>query len=201
MNKEAEEKLLKTEYKVILDLVHENSSVLDLGCGSGDLLLLLEENKNIKGQGIEIDEKCIYNCVAKGLSVLQGDIDSGLSEYRDKAFDYVMLNQTFQQVKDPDYVIKEALRVGKKVIAGFPNFVYINGRLQLFFKGKVPVFPSLPYEWYSTPNLHFLSILDFKEYCQKRNITIEKSVFVAQNKTVKFFPNLFAQIGIFLISK
>jgi methionine biosynthesis protein MetW len=133
--------------------------------------------------------------------VFQEDIDAGLSAYPDESFDYVILNQTFQQVKKPDFVLKEALRVGKKVIVGFPNFLHISARLQMFFRGKVPVTPSLPYEWYDTPNLHFLGIADFKEYCRKRGIKIEKTAFVGKNNRVKLFSNLLAEIGLFLLSK
>ena len=193
--------LLKADCKIILDLITPGASVLDLGCGHGKLLQLLVEEKNVKGQGIEIDKQCIYDCVAKGLSVLQGDFDTGLSEYGDKSFDYVILNQTFQQVKNPDFVLQEAIRVAGRVIVGFPNFVYYKGRFQLFFKGRVPVFPALPYEWYSTPNLHFLSLYDFIGYCHKKNIKIEKSVFYSGNKTIRLLPNFFAQDGIFLITK
>ena len=135
------------------------------------------------------------------MSVCHGDIDSGLSEYGDKSFDYIILNQTFQQVKNPEYVLEEALRVGKKVIVGFPNFVYYKGRFQLIIRGRVPVFKALPYEWYSTPNLHFLSILDFEDFCKKKNYKIIKSVFSAGNSVVRIRPNFFAQNGIFVISK
>jgi len=192
---------IRLEYKVILKWIDTNSSILDLGCGDGELLSILVKEKQARGQGIEIDEQAIYKCVAKGLSVFQQDIDTSLSEYADKSFDYVILYQSLQQVKKPDFVLKEALRVGKKVIVGFPNFVYYKARFQIFFKGKVPVTSALPYEWYDTPNLHFLSILDFNEYCNKRTIRIENSSFIGNNKRVGLFPNLFAEIGIFLLSQ
>jgi methionine biosynthesis protein MetW len=118
----------------------------------------------------------------------------------DKSFDYVILNQTLQQVNHLDAVLKDALRVGKKVIVGFPNFVYWKARLQLFFRGRVPVTSSLPYSWYETPNLHFLSIYDFIDYCRSKNITIERSEYLGGKKRVGILPNLFAQTGIFLIS-
>jgi methionine biosynthesis protein MetW len=198
-NMQSETPLL--EYRVILKWVRRGSSVLDLGCGDGELLTLLVRERNVKAQGIEIDEQAIHQCVAKGLSVFHEDIDNGLSDYAEQSFDYVILNQSFQQVKKPDIVLMEALRVGREVIVGFPNFAHYQARLQIFFKGKTPVTPSLPYEWHDTPNLHFLSILDFIEYCQKRNITIEKSSFVGKDRGVKIFPNLFALAGIFLIAK
>ena len=135
----------KIEHQVIMDWIEQGASVLDLGCGDGELLERLIEEKQVRAQGIEISEQAIHNCVARGLSVFQGDIDTGLSEYADKSFDYVILKQTFQQVKKPNFVLKEALRVSKKTIVGFPNFVYISARFQLFFGGKVPMNPSLPY--------------------------------------------------------
>lgn len=192
---------LPLEYGVILEWIEAGSSVLDLGCGDGKLLSLLVREKKVKAQGIEIDEQAIYRCVARGLSVFHQDIDNGLSEYANKSFDYVILNQSFQQVKKPDIVLTEALRVSEKVIISFPNFAHYRARVQIFFNGRTPVTSSLPYEWHETPNLHFLSILDFIEYCKNRNITIEKSSFVGRNRSVKIFPNLFALTGVFLISK
>ena len=189
------------EHRIIMDWIEQDASVLDLGCGDGELLVRLIEEKQVRAQGIEISDEAIHKCVARGLSVFQEDIDSGLSAYLDESFDYVVLNQTFQQVKKPEFVLKEALRVGKKVIVGFPNFLHISARFQMFFGGKVPVTPSLPYEWYDTPNLHFLSIADFVEYCRKRAIRLERSAFVAKNNRVRLFPNLFAEIGLFLLSK
>ena len=188
------------EHRAILEWVRRGSSVLDLGCGDGELLALLVRERNVKAQGIEIDEQAIYHCVVKGLSVFHEDIDNGLSDYADHSFDYVILNQSFQQVRKLDIVLKEALRVGEKVIVGFPNFAHYQARLQIFFKGKTPVTPSLPYQWHDTPNLHFLSISDFVEYSHQRNIKIKKSFFVGKNRRVRILPNLFALIGIFLVS-
>ena len=188
------------EYRTILKWIRQGSSVLDLGCGNGELLALLVKERNVKAQGIEIDEQAIYKCVAKGLSVFHEDIDHGLSDYSDQSFDYVILNQSFQQVKNPDIVLAEALRVGREVIVGFPNFAHYLARFQILFKGKTPVTPSLPYAWHDTPNLHFLSISDFIEYCRGKNIIIKKSFFLKENRAIKLYPNLFSEIGIFLIS-
>jgi methionine biosynthesis protein MetW len=201
MNTPSESKPIKFEYQVILDWVSQNAVVLDLGCGDGVLLSLLINRKKIKAQGIEINEQAIYTCVEKGLSVFHGDIDSGLADYSDNSFDYVILDQTFQEVKKPDVVLQESLRVGKQVIVGFPNFAYYSNRFQLALKGKTPVTPSLPYLWYETPNLHFLTIVDFIEYCHRRNITIKKTAFVRNDKPITRYPNLFAQIGLFLLRK
>ena len=154
-------KEIPLEYRTIVEWIGDGSSVLDLGCGDGELLSLLIRTKHVRAQGIEIDEQAIYQCVAKGVSVFHEDIDKGLPEYGDNSFDYVILNQSFQQVKKPDVVLKEALRVGREAIVGFPNFVHYSARLQIFFRGRTPVTPSLPYKWHDTPNFHFLSISDF----------------------------------------
>ena len=191
----------KLEYRIISEWITDKASVLDLGCGAGELLNILIQEKQVHAQGIELNDQAVQQCVAEGLSVFQEDIDTGLSEFGDRSFDYVILNQTFQQVKKPDFVLTEALRVGTKVIVGFTNFCYIPDRFQIFFYGKVPLTPSLPYEWYNTPNLHFLSIADFKEYCKKRRTRIEQSTFIRKNKQTNFFPNLFAELGLFLLSR
>ena len=192
---------IQLDHEVILDLIKPKSTVLDLGCGNGDLLYLLIKEKNARVQGIEIDEQAIYKCVAKGLNVFHGDVDSGLTEFKDKSFDYVVLNQSLQQILHVDKVLIDALRVGKKVIVGFPNFAHYKSRLQMFFSGRTPVTGALPYQWYDTPNLHFLSISDFKNYCRLKKINVERSVCIGQTRRIPFLPNLFAQTGIFLISK
>ena len=190
----------KLEHKAILEIIPIGSSVLDLGCGEGELLYLLVKEKKVKARGIDIDEQAIYKCVAKGLSVYHGDIDSGLTDYSDKSFDFVILNQSLQQVRHLESVLDDSLRVGKKVIVGFPNFAYYKARFQMFFKGQAPITPALPYQWYDSPNLHFLSISDFLGYCQKKGIRIEKTSFLGKNSKVKICPNLCANSGIFLIS-
>jgi len=189
------------DHRIIYQIVDPGSRVLDLGCGDGELMYLLAKEKDVKVQGIEIDEEAIYKCVAKGLSVFHGDIDSGLKEYPDDSFDYVILNQAMQQAKKADFVIQEALRVGKKLIIGFPNFGNINARISLFFRGKTPVTPSLPYRWYNTPNLHFLTISDFKSYCSERKINILDSRYTRGERTVRIWPNLFAMDAIFVLTK
>lgn len=192
---------VRLDYRIIYKIIDPGARVLDLGCGDGDLIYFLSKEKDAKVQGIELSEAAIYKCVEKGLSVFHSDIDSGLIEYPDKSFDYVILNQSMQEVKKVDFVIQEALRVGKKVIVGFPNFAYISARLKLFFQGKAPVTASLPYRWYNTPNLHFLSSTDFKDFCAEKNVTVLDTYYLGRKKTIKFWPNVFAQNVIFVITK
>lgn len=189
------------EYQTIIDLITPKSKVLDLGCGDGTLLSLLITKKDCHGSGIEIDEKAIYKCIAKGLTVSHGDIDSGLMDYSNKRFDYVILNESLQQVLNPKKVILESFRVGKKVVVGIPNFCNLRARLQIFFRGRVPVTPELPYQWYDTPNLRFLSLKDFRKFCKINGIKILKEVGIANNKHVPFRPNVFANTAIYLLEK
>jgi methionine biosynthesis protein MetW len=193
--------VVRLDHKTIYQIIEPGSRVLDLGCGDGELMYLLARDKGAKVQGIEIDDEAIYKCVAKGLSVFHGDIDSGLKEYPDKSFDYVILNQSMQQVKKADFVIQEGLRVGKKLIVGFPNFGHLNARSSLFFKGETPITSSLPYRWYNTPNLHFLTVRDFRSYCSERKIKILNTYYLGNDKIVHIWPNLFAMNAIFIIEK
>ncbi|MFH0877620.1 MAG: methionine biosynthesis protein MetW [Candidatus Omnitrophota bacterium] len=190
----------RLDYRIIYEIIEPGSRVLDLGCGSGELIYFLAKEKNAKVQGIELSEEAIYKCVEKGLSVFHSDIDSGLIEYPDKSFEYVILNQTMQETKKVDFVIHEALRVGKKVIVGFPNFAYLNARLRLFFAGKTPITKSLPYRWYNTPNLHFLTTTDFEEFCAEEKLDIKKRYYLGKNGLVRFWPNLFALNAIYVVA-
>jgi len=189
------------DFKIFAEWISDGTSVLDLGCGDGELLAYLSKERRVHAQGIELSEQAIIRCVSAGLSVFQQDIDTGLSEYADESFDYVILNQTLQQVKKPDLALQEALRVGKKVIVGIPNFAYYKARASIFFRGRVPVTPALPYQWYDTPNLHFLSIADFEDYCKIKIINIERVFFTSGTHRIRFLPNLRAESGFFILSR
>ena len=192
---------IRVDYRIILDIIERDSTVLDLGCGDGVLMKYLEINKGAKVQGIELSEEAIYKCVEKGLSVFHTDIDAGLSSYPDKSFDYAILNQSLQQVKKIDFVLDEALRVASKAIVGFPNFANLKARLMLFFEGKAPVTESLPYEWYNTPNIRSLSVKDFKRFCAEKGIKILEERYLGESSEMRLLPNLLSENAIFLVSK
>lgn len=192
---------LRFDYQIIMDFIAPQSRVLDLGCGDGELLKLLIDQKKCKGIGIEIDEHSIYQCIEKGLTVSHADINEELAHYADQKFDYVILNESLQQVMSPEKTIEEALRVGKSVITGVPNFCFWKARLQIFFRGRVPKTQCLPYEWYNTPNVRFFSLKDFRLFCRKKNIRIINHAAFATDHQVRVFENLFATAGIYLLQK
>lgn len=205
MDKE-KEKSLHPNYDLIANLVETGSSVLDLGCGDGTLLRKLIDEKKVKGKGIEINQDNVIKSIHKGLSVIQGDIDEGLADFSDGEVDYVVLNQTLQSAQKPDYVINEMLRVGKYGIVSFPNFAYWRIRMYLLLKGKMPKSKMLPFEWYDTPNIHLLTVKDFFDYCEQRNIKITKSILTRRGKVIrsnlkKVFADIFAEEVIFVIQK
>lgn len=197
---------LRLNYSIITEIVDKGAKILDLGCGDGSLLAQLIEEKAVKGIGIEINQDSVISSLEKGLSVIQGDIDEGLKGFKDKEYDWVILNQTLQSTEKPDYVIEEMLRVGRKAVVSFPNFAYWKVRFYLFFFGKMPKSKILPFEWYNTPNIHLLTINDFYEFCKTKNIKILKSVYmthanVKKNFFMQLFSNFFTEEVIFVISR
>jgi methionine biosynthesis protein MetW len=192
---------IRLDHQIICQIVEPEARVLDLGCGNGDLLYLLAREKGAKVQGIEVSDSAIYECVKKGLSVYHGDVESGLAEYPDQSFDYVILNQSMQEVKKIDGLIQEALRIGGKIIVGFPNFAFLQARVMLFFRGKAPITPSLPYRWYDTPNVRFLSISDFRDFCREKNLKTNEAHYLGKKGKVPFWPNLFALNAIFVVTR
>ena len=198
---------MKTEFKLIADLIETNTRVLDVGCGDGTLMEFLKNNKEIDIRGIEISKSNVQQCIGKGLTVIEGDAEQDLSQFPDRSFDFVILSQTLQAFLNPEKVISELLRVGKKAIVTIPNFGYWKVRLHLLMKGTMPVTRTLPDEWYNTPNLHMCTIKDFFSFCKNRKINLYKSIALQNLKSSKIsntnldLKNLTAVLGIFLIER
>lgn len=198
---------MRFDLDIIASWIPPRSRVLDLGCGEGDLLAHLKANKQVIGTGIELSEEKVVTCIDKGLSVLQGDINKEVEDYADQTFDYVILSQTLQQVYEPDTLITELLRIGRKVVVSFPNFSHWDCRLQLLFYGRAPKTRQLPYRWYNTPNIRVMTILDFRRFAQEKGFYIIKEAAINtpnQEETghiIHFFPNLRATYGIMLIGR
>lgn len=196
-------KTSRLDYRIITGLIQPGARVLDLGCGNGELLAMLVHEKRAVGQGVEISDEGVNSCIAKGLNVIQGDLDEGLADYANHSFDYVVLNQTLQVVRKPDLVLREITRVGKQGVVGFPNFAHYSVRAQLFLQGQMPRTTELPFEWYNTPNIHLLTIRDFERFCRKHDLSINRKVYIKGPESVSanFLPNLLAQTAIYVVSR
>ena len=198
---------MKKEFKVISELILQNSKVLDVGCGDGELMKFLKDNKTFKIRGLEISKNKVQNCLSKGLTVIEGNAENDLQQFPNNSFDFVILSQTLQAFLDPEKVISELLRVGKKAIVTIPNFGYWKVRLNLLIKGTMPITNSLPNNWYNTPNIHMCTIKDFVKFSEIIGFKIFKSLAL-KNKNISninnsnlFLQNLFGELGIFLIEK
>ena len=198
---------MKNEFKVISDLIEDNKKVLDVGCADGTLMQFLKENKNINVRGLEISKEKVQECIAKGLTVIEGNAEKDLKQFPNKSFDYLVLSQTLQAFLSPELVLDELLRVGKKAIVTIPNFGNWKVRLHLLFKGTMPITKSLPEQWHSTPNLHMCTIKDFVNFIKSKEIKMIKTLALNNNNVSNITnnnlgtKNLFADLGIFLIEK
>ena len=196
---------MKNEFQVIANLIEKDNKVLDVGCADGTLMKFLKDNKNINIRGLEISKEKVQECIAKGLTVVEGNAEKDLKQFPDKSFDYVVLSQTLQAFLNPELVLDELLRVGKKAIVTIPNFGYWKVRMKLLFFGEMPVTKTLPNTWYNTPNLHMCTIKDLFKFCDEKNINIKQVIGVNEDKTSLIkksnleIKNLFSKLGIFLI--
>lgn len=191
----------RTDFTIIGQIIEPRSKVLDLGCGEGELLAWLAENKQVIARGVEIEPARVRKAISRGLSAYQGDINEGLADYPDEAFDYVILSQTLQETSDPVRILREMMRVGKRAVVSFPNFGHWSVRLSMLLQGQAPKTRLFPYDWYNSPNIHFLTVRDFEELAVKQDFRIERRYFVAGDRSLTVFPNLMAEVAVYLVSK
>ena len=192
---------MKKEFKVIAELLPNNTRVLDVGCGDGSLMNFLRGKKNIEVRGLEINQENVQLCIRKGLPVIQGNAETELHQFPDQSFDYVVLSQTLQAFYNPEEVLKNLLRIGKAVIVSIPNFGYWKNRLQIL-QGFMPVSKELPFNWFDTPNVHLCTIHDFDNFCKKNKIKINERLILTDKKSVNFYPNFFGALALYkLVSK
>src|SRR5579885_363101 len=191
----------RRDYAIIGELIAPGTRVLDLGCGEGELLAWLREHKNVDGRGVEIIAARVQKAIARGVSVYQGDLESALDDYPDGAFDYVVLSQTLQETRDPLRVLRGMLRVGKRGIVAFPNFGHWRVRLSHLWSGRAPKTELLAYDWYDSPNIHFLTVLDFEALAVREKWLVERRIFLSGQRELRAFPNLMAEVAVFLVAR
>ena len=195
------ELLGRSDYAIIGEIVEPNTKVLDLGCGEGELLEWLAANKGVEARGVELAGAKVRKAIARGVSVFQCDMDQGLADYPDLAFDYVILSQTLQETQQPRKVLREMLRVGRRAIVAFPNFGHWKVRMSMMFSGRAPRTDLFPYEWYESPNIHILTVQDFEALAALEGMTIERRYFLAGHRKVGMLPNLLAEVAVFLVKR
>ena len=195
------ELLGRSDYAIIGEIVEPGTKVLDLGCGEGELLEWLAANKGVDARGVELSGAKVQRAIARGVSVYQGDIDQGLTDYPAQAFDYVILSQTLQETRHPRRVLSEMLRVGRRVIVAFPNFGHWRVRLSMLCSGRAPRTSLFPYEWYESPNIHFLTVNDFENLTALEHLVVERRFFLAGHRKVAALPNLMAEVAVFLVKR
>ncbi len=188
----------RADFQLITNWVEPNSRVLDLGCGDGSLLALLNRTRATRGYGVEINDDNIVTCVKNGINVIQNNLESGLSTFESDSFDYVILSQTLQAVHQTESIVKEMLRVGRQAIVTFPNFGYWRNRWQIL-AGRMPVSKTLPYQWYDTPNVHLCTINDFEDFCHQHNVQILEREILTRGNKVELLPNWLGNLAVYRI--
>jgi methionine biosynthesis protein MetW len=191
----------RSDYAIIGELVEPGLKVLDLGCGEAELLAWLVEKKNVQARGVELSAAKVQKAIARGVAAYQGDIEEALADYPDGAFDMVILSQTLQETRRPMQVLNDMMRVGRRAIVAFPNFGHWHVRISHLFSGRAPKTDLFPYDWYDSPNLHYLTIDDFEESAEKESWIIEKRIFLAGTRDVRMLPNLMAEVAVYLLRK